>query len=145
VLGVREQRDPGGLWHQLLQHLDTLGRELERHERDAGHVAPGLGQAVREAGRDRIPAVGEHHRHAGPDRHRVVHRGAAQDQHVDALDHQLVDQPGEPGEVPVREARDQHVALALGVSQLAEPLPEIRQAHVGLADVREPADAGEVA
>src|SRR5216684_1514675 len=142
VLRVREQRDLGGLRHQLLEHLDALGRELERHERDAGHVAPGLGQAVREARRDRIATVREHHRDAGGDRLGVVHRGAARDQHVDALGHQLVDQPGEPREVPVREARDQHVALALDVPQLPESLAEVRQAHVRLADVGEPADAG---
>jgi hypothetical protein len=62
VLRVREQSQPRRPWHQLLEHLDPLGRQLLGHERDPRHVAPGPAQAVsepREVGREAIDVAAE--------------------------------------------------------------------------------------
>jgi hypothetical protein len=48
--------------HRLLWHFDPLVVEFGFHDGETGHVAAGLGQAVRQAGSEKIGMQHSHNR-----------------------------------------------------------------------------------
>jgi hypothetical protein len=132
------------LLEYLLQELEPLGAELGRHQRKAGDVAARTRKARDDAVADGVGA----HRHHDRDRARRVagrqHRRRREgDEHVDLHFHELCRKRRHVLELAFAPADLEPVILALGVTELAHPLPETFEAEIGVVlgdDRRQVAD-----
>ena len=123
VIGVRQHHKGAEFWKYVLEQFDPFSRQLERKKRRTGDVTARLREALDEAQRYRVAALGKQDRNVCYRRHRARRRTARHGEiHVAApqFGYHLAQRLG----ITRRVVKLKDNVLSLNVAEVAQTLPE---------------------